>query len=326
MQLYKYEKEYKLAEKEYCEDKNATLSYLARKYGFDPQCFSRYLKQKGITIKNRRSKEKADLYDKAIEEYKNNNVSALHIAQKYHLNEKNFNQHLKRLGIMRTTWNYEHYDVDESYFEEINTPDKAYWLGMLFADGSVKRVGDRSSSITLELSNVDLNHLEKFKQALCYTGKIHHRKNRNISSVRITRNKMERDLEAKGCIPNKTENGWIDIDALNGYESDFLRGFIDGDGYIEKSYKKCRVIITVKAEKIKNALMSMLEKYRPNCRREKNFYRVNIENQKGFYQLLHDLYSNASTYLTRKYCTAIARLDARPSQLSLEGSGQKSAE
>lgn len=326
MQHYFYEDKYKQAEKEYLEDRNSTLTYLAKKYGFDPQCFSRYLRKKGIAIKKSRPKAKADLYDKAIEEYKNSNVSALAIARKYHLNEKNFNLHLKNLGIMRTTWEYENYDVDESYFEKINTPDKAYWLGMLFADGSVRRNGDRSSQVVLELSNVDMNHLEKFKKALKYTGDIKHRKNRSISAVRISRNKMERDLESKGCIPNKTENGWVNIESLNGYVSDFLRGFIDGDGYIEKSYKKWRVVITVKAEKIKNALMTMMQKYKPTCRKEKDFFRVNVENQSGFYQLLEDLYPNASTYLTRKYHIAMARLDARPNQQSSEGSGQKSAE
>jgi hypothetical protein len=41
------------------------------------------------------------------------------------------------------------YSINENYFSVIDTPSKAYWLGFLFADGSVYK---RRASKVLEIS------------------------------------------------------------------------------------------------------------------------------------------------------------------------------
>ena len=47
------------------------------------------------------------------------------------------------------------------YFDKINTEEKAYWLGFLYADGSISSKEDK---IELGLAEKDLHHIEKFKQ------------------------------------------------------------------------------------------------------------------------------------------------------------------
>ena len=55
---------------------------------------------------------------------------------------------------------------NENYFEEINTPNKAYFLGLLFADGGyIKRKGT-PSTLSLELKKEDRYILEEFKKQL----------------------------------------------------------------------------------------------------------------------------------------------------------------
>ena len=52
--------------------------------------------------------------------------------------------------------------LDENFFEEINTEEKAYWLGFFYADGYLvynKQYGIHG--IGIELSSKDKNHLEK---------------------------------------------------------------------------------------------------------------------------------------------------------------------
>ena len=52
------------------------------------------------------------------------------------------------------------YKEDNSdYFENIDSEDKAYWLGFLFADGSVAKDRDR---ISVALAEKDKFHIEKF--------------------------------------------------------------------------------------------------------------------------------------------------------------------
>lgn len=48
------------------------------------------------------------------------------------------------------------YSLNESYFEKIDSEEKAYFLGFLFSDGSVSKY-----SLNLSLAEVDKEILEK---------------------------------------------------------------------------------------------------------------------------------------------------------------------
>ena len=57
------------------------------------------------------------------------------------------------------------YNYNENFFEEINTPEKAYFLGLLYADGTnVQLPTTKTMSITLQEQDVSI--LERFKKAL----------------------------------------------------------------------------------------------------------------------------------------------------------------
>ena len=46
------------------------------------------------------------------------------------------------------------YEYNKDYFGKIDTSDKAYWLGFLYADGSINRYykNEKLRSMTLELN------------------------------------------------------------------------------------------------------------------------------------------------------------------------------
>ena len=52
---------------------------------------------------------------------------------------------------------------NDTIFESIDTEEKAYWLGFLYADGSISST---NNTIELSLKSSDINHLIKFKYFL----------------------------------------------------------------------------------------------------------------------------------------------------------------
>lgn len=54
------------------------------------------------------------------------------------------------------------YSLNESYFDAVDTPEKAYWLGFIAADGSVLRRGTKSYLLRIELATRDEPHLKAF--------------------------------------------------------------------------------------------------------------------------------------------------------------------
>lgn len=61
------------------------------------------------------------------------------------------------------------YNVNAEYFSDINTQEKAYWLGFIWADGSIGKTAPRCSGpnrFTLTQVETEANHLQAFVQAI----------------------------------------------------------------------------------------------------------------------------------------------------------------
>lgn len=317
---------YNLAVAEYVTESNCTIKYLAQKYHVDQALLSKYFKSLNIPIRRTyRKKETSDAIDQAILHYINMRDSIEKTASKFNISSETLGIKLKQLQLTRNGFNAPCYEVDENYFNVIDTADKAYWFGMIMSDGCV-RSARRSGQLILELANVDYTHLQKFKSAISFSGPIISRNNRSTSLVRITRKKIFQDLSSKGCIPNKTYLGWINLGDIHGFEKDFLRGYCDGDGYLDKN--RHRIIFTVKSDKIKESLLILTQDYKSYCRdnhyynakydKDYHWWQIIIENKEGFYSFLKDIYLNATTFLDRKMLIALNRIQAHYGQLLSE--------
>lgn len=143
------------------------------------------------------------------------------------------------------------YNYNEKYFEIIDTENKAYWLGFLYADGYIEPIYRKEKikafRIELGLSSLDECHLEKFLLDLSSNAPITQRIQKinneeyNSSRVRINNTKMCKDLIKLGCTTKKSltlEFPNSDIVPI-GLLSHFIRGYFDGDGcihYSERNY------------------------------------------------------------------------------------------
>ena len=150
------------------------------------------------------------------------------------------------------------FTVDYSYFNIIDSEEKAYWLGFLFADGCVRET-KTGSQVVLKLSIKDENHLIKFKNDLNSEHKIFYYRNKTKTKngtdsfsdncvIRINSCEMVRDLIEQGCSPRKT----FTIDKPNideKYYKDFIRGYYDGDGnFFYSEDTKLSVITNIEGE------------------------------------------------------------------------------
>lgn len=122
------------------------------------------------------------------------------------------------------------YFVNGSYFKNINTPDKAYILGFIYADGSIRKYDLR---ITVNKKDVDILEYIKKKLNSEHPIKTIREKYVNIS---FSNKELYFDLQKQNIIENKTYDSKI-IPYNGKFFSHFIRGFFDGDGCITNNKK-----------------------------------------------------------------------------------------
>lgn len=137
---------------------------------------------------------------------------------------------LKRKGI-KTEGNKHNFPRDEFYFSNIDSKEKAYWLGFLYADGCV-----HSNSNEISISLKDRDHLEKFRKAIKSNNKIGESIDRRYNSspkiyhFSIKDKQLKSDLIKWGCVPNKSLTLTKIPNIPRDFVSHFIRGYFDGDG------------------------------------------------------------------------------------------------
>lgn len=205
----------------------------------------------------------------------------------------------------------------ENFFEVIDTEEKAYWLGFLYADGCVgeKFKNGKLKQMTLEvgLKGSDEEHLIKFMNSLEYSNyKITHRTINDSDTCRVSvySTKLCRDLITKGCIPRKSLIlQFPSYDIVPKYlMKHFIRGYVDGDGYIgvkhNKTYNTLRFSVCSGSKDFLLGLVKEMGlkdtdyKYRKDERN--NLYIIEIHKEPTL-RIINNLYKNSKVHLTRKY-------------------------
>lgn len=125
--------------------------------------------------------------------------------------------------------------LNESYFDEIDTPNKAYILGFLYADGYNNRI---NNSIVLSLSKEDREILEKISKEVGSNKPLFEsdyvNKNdgteRHMLILTMASKHMCEALEKWGLTQNKTFTITFPDFLREDLIPHFVRGYFDGDG------------------------------------------------------------------------------------------------
>ena len=202
--------------------------------------------------------------------------------------------------------------VNEQYFKVIDTPDKAYWLGFLCADGHI--TPDESKTV---LTSKDNEVVEKFRRdiqsehAITLLGKKPDKRTSKLYpsyALQVTNPSFTAWLVHKGVGHDKSHKlGFPDIDEeLYSY---FIAGLFDGDGSISSRDGRYRVsLISTKQVLafIQHHLYirfgiseGALQKVSPNM---DNVYKMFIyKDAMKFLDYIYEDKENKELYLTRKY-------------------------
>lgn len=240
-------------------------------------------------------------------------IAKLYIEDKlgYRQIGKKFNEKLHYNTIKRIVESYggEIRTVQESReqtglfstaFQEIDTKEKAYWLGFLSADGAIYK-----GYVKLALQIKDYTHIEKFKTFLNSSAKIttYSCKKHEYCSISIGNKKLYNDLVALGCCEKKSLVLKPYTLIPDEYVFDYIRGYWDGDGGISFSEKNNRwqAYCTSTKEMLDFFVEKMELKTKPflehNC---KQTYRIHFNGKINVYKKMSLLYNNATIYLDRK--------------------------
>lgn len=207
-------------------------------------------------------------------------------------------------------------NLQNNYFDKIDTEYKAYLLGFIFADGNIydgKTINrpNRQLRLSIYCASYDNYIFNKFlednKDAHKSFNKRDYRPNEvEMTIIRITNNQICNDLINLGCKINKSKVGMDFPNLKPELIKHFIRGFLDGDGsiiYKEKN-NKLRIAFTSTSKSFLDELLKHLPitNYTYTSKTKVNTcYTLWIENKISVLNTIVYLYTDSNYYLTRKF-------------------------
>lgn len=147
---------------------------------------------------------------------------------------------IKNNGIFKTDSQLRRkYNINHDYFDSINSEEKAYWIGFIYADGwiSARKTNFISSYVLgICLRQADINHLYKLRKSLYPNNDKPIYQRRNEATLEVNSKYLYNSLVNHGLTPNKS----LTLNFPNIQEDllrHFIRGYFDGDGWISVANK-----------------------------------------------------------------------------------------
>lgn len=126
--------------------------------------------------------------------------------------------------------------LNENYFQELDSKDKAYFLGFIYADGFITKPSHGQNILGLTLAEIE--PIDKFKKYIQTNKKVgYYKKTSSYSNksyeykLALNSDKLVSDIEKLGVIERKT----LTLTFPNLREDlipHFIRGYFDGDGSV----------------------------------------------------------------------------------------------
>lgn len=256
-------------------------------------------------------------FDSVVNDYVNG-MSGPKIAKKYSIHVGTVYNIVRRSGssVRSNSVNSRRYKINHDYFESIDDQNKAYWLGLLAADGHVIR-----NQVIITQKDPDHEYLKIFAKDMnsdyevkMYDGKTSYG-NCRYGKLVVTSSKMNSDLKKLGIIERKSldlKPPPIDSSMFPSY----IRGYFDGDGSASLGSHLPRIRFCGTEEMLEwisvqlNANKIFWSKRYDD---EKNNYMIEISRKADLITSTDYMYNDATRYYDRKY-KRLVQFHSRPIQ------------
>jgi hypothetical protein len=197
---------------------------------------------------------------------------------------------------------------DITVFKNIDTEEKAYWLGFLYADGYVCYEPHNSQyRLELTLAEKDLEHLKKFAKFINYDKQIKYRKKVKAYRLDVASKEMCENLIKLGCVQAKSLIlKYPDYEILKyKFHNAFIRGYFDGDGCLSLSSTSNTFSTSLLGTKhmmqgIINHMKLSNYRWRNDKQHHENTITLSLRVQEAL-KFLKTIYSDSNIHLSRKY-------------------------
>lgn len=289
---------------------------LAKEYGCSKPTIYSILKEFNIPRRQIKKITESDKL-KIIKRYTNEHITCRNLGIDFGISHSIVSSILQEAGIevrSRSRMTRRH-QLNENYFDKIDTEEKAYFLGLLYADGCNHIKGN---SVILGLVESDKYILEKFNLSIESTRPIILDNRTKIRRqpfyvLTISSKKMCDQLLKLGCMPRKSLvlKFPTNRQVPKKFIKHFIRGYFDGDGCFYYKQKKdmncfayCASLASTKdfCEKLKEILQKELDitcNYNKICKNQDITQSLSINNTNSV-KFMTWIYDEASIFLHRK--------------------------
>lgn len=162
-------------------------------------------------------------------------ISFLNIGKYYGVSENTVKTLLANQRIFVRMAGEAHKKIkNDSYFENIDTERKAYFLGLIVADGCIIENYTRkhAKSLSLTLNEADSYLIKELERDLGVERIVLHKaKGKSTTEWRGASKNIINDLERYGVVPRKTFKTYMPVLRADLYQH-FIRGYFDGNGTV----------------------------------------------------------------------------------------------
>lgn len=196
------------------------------------------------------------------------------------------------------------YDIDNTYFEKIDSEEKAYFLGFIAADGAIIDNGGGVKVLTISINKKDIALLEKMKESMQSTHKIQTLQKNQVRFA-FANKKVLNDLMKLGIKERKS----LDLEPMlhiipKSLKHHFIRGYFDGDGSIfwtSTSTAKKRRYVAIRGTKAFLEDIQTYFKAKGTIQFNNGTYQLRIGANADVEHIFQTMYKDAHVYLERKY-------------------------
>lgn len=192
--------------------------------------------------KGSKNKEKfsEETKEQIVKLYQEDRIPLYKLQERFHTSSNTIKKILEEYEVPIRTFRDSKrlYPLDEDFFSKIDTPEKAYWLGFMYADGCIRKGSNGQYLVKLSLRDKDSiillqQSLKTSKPIGEYINSGSFASSKSIMySLEISSEKLFNGLLNNGCVENKTFKLKFPSFLEENLISHFIRGYFDGDGSV----------------------------------------------------------------------------------------------